>query len=184
MFFGGFLPSSIKLQPEKKGTVTWLSVGKILIGFLYFTETMRSKLPVTVYLFLALYGFTTLQSRLFLKNIENFLCKKKLVNNCSIPSTHVERKITVHSHKHSFTPYPSLSPYWWTDRQRDKYTCYAWAGGTFFQFGCCVSFLVVAEIVLGDTYLPYQLCLCVFFLLRREIVFGCTPGQFFGCSGK
>jgi hypothetical protein len=28
----------------------------ILIGFLYFTETMRSKLFVTVYLFLALYG--------------------------------------------------------------------------------------------------------------------------------
>jgi hypothetical protein len=48
---------------------------------------------------------------------------------------------------------------------------------------CCVSFLVVAEIVLGDTYLPYQLCHCVLFLLRREIVFGCT-GRFFGCGGK
>jgi hypothetical protein len=33
------------------------------------------------------------------------------------------------------------------------------------------QFLVVAEIVLGDTHLPYQLCRCVFFLLRREIVF-------------
>jgi hypothetical protein len=32
--------------------------------------------PHTAYLFLAfLYGSTTLQSRLFLKNIENFLCK-------------------------------------------------------------------------------------------------------------
>jgi hypothetical protein len=41
---------------------------------------------------------------------------------------------------------------------------------------CCVSFLVVAEIVLGDTYLPYQLCRCVFFLLRREIVFGSQVG--------
>jgi hypothetical protein len=39
---------------------------------------------------------------------------------------------------------------------RNLYTCYAWAGGTFFQLCCCVSFLVVAEIVLGDTYLPYQ----------------------------
>ncbi len=48
---------------------------------------------------------------------------------------------------------------------------------------CCVSFLVVAEIVLGDIYLPYQLCCCVFFLLRREIVFGCTS-LFFGCGGK
>jgi hypothetical protein len=40
------------------------------------------------------------------------------VNNCSIPSTHAERKITVCSHKHSFTPYPSLSPY----RQMDGIT--------------------------------------------------------------
>ncbi len=53
----------------------------------------------------------------------------------------------------------------------------------FFQLCCCVSFLVVAEIVLGDTYLSYRLCRCVFFLLRREIVFGCT-GQFFGYGGK
>jgi hypothetical protein len=29
----------------------------------------------------------------------------------SIPSTHAERKITVCSHKHSFTPYSTLSPY-------------------------------------------------------------------------
>ncbi len=33
---------------------------------------------------------------------------------------HAERKITVRSHKHSFTPYPSLSPYrridWWTEK--------------------------------------------------------------------
>ncbi len=72
---------------------------------------MRSKLSDTVYLFLALYGSTTFQSRSFLKNIENFLCKQKLVNNRSIPSIHAERKITVRSHKHSFTPYPSLSPY-------------------------------------------------------------------------
>ncbi len=41
---------------------------------------------------------------------------------------------------------------------------------------CCVSFLVVAEITLGETYLPYQLCRCVFFLLRREIDFGCKVG--------
>ncbi len=30
----------------------------------------------------------------FSKNIENFLCKQKIVNNCSIPSTHAERQIT------------------------------------------------------------------------------------------
>ncbi len=32
-----------------------------------------NKLSVTVYLFLALYGSTTIQSRSFLKNIENFV---------------------------------------------------------------------------------------------------------------
>jgi hypothetical protein len=53
----------------------------------------------------------------------------------------------------------------------------------FFQLCCCVSFLVVVEIVLGDTYLSYQLCRCVFYLSRQEIVFGCT-GWFFGYGGK
>jgi hypothetical protein len=33
------------------------------------------------------------------------------VNNHSTPSMHAEQKITVRSYKHSFTPYPSLSPY-------------------------------------------------------------------------
>jgi hypothetical protein len=78
----------------------------------------------------------------------------------------------------------------------------------FFQLCCCASFLVVAEIVLGDTYLPYQFCRCVFFFvaagnsfwlrglvfsLWREIVLGVTSlptipvvllCQFFGCGGK
>jgi hypothetical protein len=36
---------------------------------------MRSELSITAYLFLALYGSTALQSQLFLKNIDNFLCK-------------------------------------------------------------------------------------------------------------
>ncbi len=34
---------------------------------------MRSKLAVSVYFFLALYGSTTVQSRLFIKNIKNFV---------------------------------------------------------------------------------------------------------------
>ena len=33
-----------------------------------------------------------------------------------------KRKITIRSHKHSFIPYPSLSPYRWTDRQTDRET--------------------------------------------------------------
>jgi hypothetical protein len=36
---------------------------------------IRSKLSITAYLFLALYESTALQSRWFLKNIKNFLCK-------------------------------------------------------------------------------------------------------------
>jgi hypothetical protein len=36
---------------------------------------IRSKLSITVYLFLVLYRSTSLQSLLFLKNIETFLCK-------------------------------------------------------------------------------------------------------------
>jgi hypothetical protein len=32
---------------------------------------------------------------LFLKNIKNFLCKQKIVNNCSIPSMHAERKLLI-----------------------------------------------------------------------------------------
>ncbi len=44
------------------------------------------------------------------------------MNNPSIPSTHAKRNITVRSHKHSFTPYPSLSPYSPTDRLTDRGT--------------------------------------------------------------
>jgi hypothetical protein len=40
------------------------------------------------------------------------------------------------------------------DRQTEtKYTCCAWAGGTFFQLCCCVSFLFWREIGFGFTYL-------------------------------
>ncbi len=49
---------------------------------------IRSELSITAYLFLVLYRSTSLQSVLFLKNIKTFLCKQKLVNNCSIPSMH------------------------------------------------------------------------------------------------
>jgi hypothetical protein len=37
----------------------------------------RNKLSVTVYLFLAFYGSTTIQSQLFLKNIKNIVCFPK-----------------------------------------------------------------------------------------------------------
>jgi hypothetical protein len=114
------------------------------------------------------------------------------VNNCSIPSTHADRKITVCSHKHSFTPYPSLSPYSQMDRITDRGTNTLAARGLeelFFQLCCCVSFPVVA----GNSfrcYLPtipvVPLCLLLVaagksfgllisvFWLWREIVFGVT----------
>jgi hypothetical protein len=42
---------------------------------------VKSELSITTYLFLVFYRSTTLQARSFLKNIDNFLCKSKLVNN-------------------------------------------------------------------------------------------------------
>ncbi len=51
---------------------------------------MRSKLSVTVYLFLDLYGSTTLQSRSFLKNIENFFVKKMIPYKTYVQEKHAE----------------------------------------------------------------------------------------------
>ncbi len=132
------------------------------------------------------------------------------MNNRSTPSTHAERKITVCSQKHSFTPYPSLSPYSQMDRMTDRGMNTLAAHGLeelFFQLCHCVSFFLLwRDIVLGVTYLPYQLCCCVwlhrsvFWLWRekvlcylltnhtscavvsvfcfwQEIVFGCTVSK-------
>ncbi len=55
---------------------------------------MRSELSITVYLSLASYGSTTLQSQSFLQNLKKFLCKYKIVNKRSIPSMHAKRKFT------------------------------------------------------------------------------------------
>ncbi len=66
------------------------------------------------------------------------------MNNRSIPSMHAERKFTVRSHKHSFTPYPSLSPTdGQNDGQSDEYTRCAWAGGTFFPVVLMCQFFVL-----------------------------------------
>jgi hypothetical protein len=123
---------------------------------------------------------------------------------------HTERKITVHSHELSFTTYPSPSPYSQTDRMTDRDQIHSLRVGwrNIFPVVLLCQFLVVAEIVLGDTYLPYQLCRCVFFLvaagnsfwlhrlvfwLWREKGLGVTSlltipvvplCQFFGCAGK
>ncbi len=69
------------------------------------------------------------------------------MNNHSIPSMHAERKITFCSHKHSFTPYPSLSPYSPTDRITDRETNTLAAYGLedlFFPVVLLCQFLVLA----------------------------------------
>ena len=64
-----------------------------------------------------------------------------------------ESKSVEFSGKHSFTLHPSLDPYGRNHRQRNTYTCFAWAGGTFFQLCCYVSFWFWQEIGFGFTYL-------------------------------
>jgi hypothetical protein len=43
----------------------------------------------------------------------------------------------------TFTPHPSLSPYSQTEIRRNKYTHYAWAGGTFFPVVLLCQFSVL-----------------------------------------
>jgi hypothetical protein len=50
------------------------------------------------------------------------------VNNHSIPSMQAERQITDLSVKHSFTLYPSLSPYSGTELRMEKQINPAWLG--------------------------------------------------------
>ncbi len=57
------------------------------------------------------------------------------------------------------------------DRQRNEYTCCAWAGGTFFFQLChCVIFQLWRETVLGVTDVPYGT--------------SCAMMSFFGCGVK
>jgi hypothetical protein len=78
------------------------------------------------------------------------------VNNCSIPSMHAERKITICSHKHSFTLYPSLNPYSLTDRMTDRGTNTLAAHGLeelFSSYAVVSVFGFWREIGFGFTYL-------------------------------
>ncbi len=115
-------------------------------------------------LFLALYGSTTIQSLLFLKIIENFvwfpkqyllgffLLEKQLANIldgvscfsvtlfystpfCCGGKANLVRFTLFYSALLTLTDGQK-------DRQRNKYTRFAWAGGTFFPVVllCCVSF--------------------------------------------
>jgi hypothetical protein len=69
---------------------------------------------------------------------------------------HTERKITIHSHKHSFTPYPSLSHYSLMDGMTDRGTNTLAARGLdepFFQLGSVSVIWFWQEIGVGFTYL-------------------------------
>jgi hypothetical protein len=183
-----------------------------LVEFLQ--RTLKEKLPK----FLV---NTLLLSRFHKHSFTPYPSLSGQVGISSIPSKNADRKITDLSGKHSFTLsfsntlfYSiSLSRPLLTDgqknRQRDKYTRCAWAGGTFFQLCCCVSFLVVARNSFR-CYLPTipVVVLCHFlvaagnsfglhrsvFWLWRKIGLGVTYYlsiipvvplcQFFGCGWK
>jgi hypothetical protein len=117
-------------------------------------------------LFLALYGSTTIQSLLFLKNIKNFvwfpkqyslgffLLEKQLANIsdgvscfsvtlfystlfCCGRKANLVRFTLYYSTLLTFTDGQN-------DRQRNEYTRFAWAGGTFFTVVLLFQFLVLA----------------------------------------
>ncbi len=149
------------------------------IRFLYFKETTSQPKNVSrkirtfyyyTYLFLVFYRSTTLQSRSFLKNINNFLCKQKLVNNRSIPLRQQPQnhdtfsKIQLQSFLKNIESYlckykivnnrsiPSThavrnSPY-----LSDTLALHG-LEELFFQLCCCVSFWFWREIGFGFTYL-------------------------------
>ncbi len=60
------------------------------------------------------------------------------MNNRNIPSTHAERQINDLSVKHSFTLYPSLSPYSQTESQTEEQIHLLGAGWRNFFSSCAV----------------------------------------------
>jgi hypothetical protein len=104
------------------------------------------------------------------------------VNNHSIPSPHAERKINICPHKHSFTPYPSLSPYSPTDRITDRGTNTLAVRGLeelFFQLCRCVSFVVV---VVGNSFRCYLPTIPVVLLcLVAQVSVLVVAGKSFRC---
>ncbi len=115
---------------------------------------MRSKLSVTVYLFLALYGSTTLQSQLFLKIIlRTFFASRNWWIIVVFLQCTLKEKLPFILINTLLLHIPLLAL---TDGQNDgrtetKYTCCTWAGGPFLHLCCCVSFLFWQEIGFGFT---------------------------------
>ncbi len=125
-----------------------LQFKKILIGFLYFTETMQSKLSVSVYFFLALYGSTTIESRLFLKKIKNFVWfpKQYLLGFFTLEKQlgYIPDKVFLFL-RNTLLLY-SLSPYWRTEWQTESQIHSLRVGWRNFFLLCCMlcQFLVLA----------------------------------------
>jgi hypothetical protein len=82
----------------------------------------------------------------FSKILRTFYASKKILNNCSIPSTHAEKKLPIFLINTPLLYIPLLAL---TDRQnhrqRNKYTCYTWAGGTFFPVVLLCQYLVLFD---------------------------------------
>ena len=140
---------------------------------------MRSKLSVTVYLFLALYGSTTIQSRLFLKNIENFVwfSKQYLLGFFILEKQFAYILDRGFLFLRNTLLLYSLSPY----RQMDGETNTLASRGLeepFFQLCCCVNFWFWWEIGFGCTYyyvlgVPYSCGVVLVFLVLAGNSFWC-----------
>ncbi len=89
------------------------------------------------HLFLSLYGSTTIQSRSFLKNIENFVWFPKQYLFGFFILEKFWTGVSCFSITLFYFSLLALTDRR-NDRQRNKYTRLAWAGGTFFQLCCCV----------------------------------------------
>jgi hypothetical protein len=97
------------------------------------------------HLFLALYGSTTIQSWLFLKNVKIFvwvpkqyllgffILKKQLANIPDRGFLFLRNTLLL----------CSLCPYSQTEWQTETHTCFAWAGGTFFPVVLLCQFSVL-----------------------------------------
>ncbi len=64
-----------------------------------------------------------------------------------------------------------------TDRQRNEYTCYAWAGGTFFPVVVLCQFLILA----GNRFWFYYLCTQSTIQLWCRVSFLVLAGNSFWC---
>ncbi len=107
---------------------SYFDLRKILIGFLYFSNNLPAKVcfsydPNFLLLRISFLHCMDLQPyshNHFSKVLRTFFASRNY--SLVFLQRMLKRKITFHSHKHSFPPYPSLSPYRRTDRMTDRGT--------------------------------------------------------------